>query len=58
MAVNKKKDKFDDAIINEVAELVLNNYAYAMDVICRKSTDEVESINISIDLYKRVTDNE
>lgn len=46
------KDESDDIIVNEVANIIFRNATYNYDVTYSCRAGEVDSINISIDLYK------
>jgi hypothetical protein len=46
------KDEYDDMIVNEVADIIFKNASYSYDVTYSKSAGELDSIHISIDLYK------
>lgn len=46
------KDEIDDIIVNEVAKIIFENASYSYDVTYSKSAGELDSIHISIDLYK------
>lgn len=46
------KDENDDIIVNEVADIIFKNASYRYDVTYSSCAGEVDSIHISIDLYK------
>lgn len=46
------KDEYDDMIVNEVADIIFKNASYSHDVTYSSCVGEVDSIHISIDLYK------
>ena len=46
------KDEIDDIIVNEVADIIFKNVSYSYDVTYSSCAGELDSIHISIDLYK------
>lgn len=46
------KDEIDDNIVNEVADIIFKNATYSYDVTYSSSAGELDSIHVSIDLYK------
>ena len=46
------KDEIDDNIVNEVADIIFRNASYNYDVTYSSRAGELDSIHISIDLYK------
>ena len=46
------KEEIDDMIVNEVAKIIFENASYSYDVTYSKRAGELDSIHISIDLYK------
>ena len=46
------KEEHDDMIVNEMADIIFRNASYSYDVTYSKSAGELDSIHISIDLYK------
>ena len=46
------KAQYDDMIINEVADIIFKNASYNYDVTYSSRAGELDSIHISIDLYK------
>ena len=46
------KDEIDDIIVNEVADIIFRNASYNYEVTQSSRAGELDSIHISIDLYK------
>ena len=46
------KEEIDDIIVNEVADIIFKNASYNYDVTYSSCAGELDSIHISIDLYK------
>ena len=46
------KEEYDDMLVNEVAKIIFENASYSYDVNYSQRAGELDSIHISIDLYK------